>query len=135
MIDFGSGGEPGKGLNQLAHVISTWRKGNTRRSALQAGIFDPLSDHTHGPYLGFPCLHQVSFVPGRGDSLSVVGYYGRQYILERAYGNYLGLARLGRFMASEMELQLTRVTCVAGAATLGSRVRKSDVRDLLKPVP
>jgi hypothetical protein len=41
-----------------------------------------------------------------------------QYLFERAYGNYLGLVRLGRFMAHEMGLQLERVVCMAAVAKL-----------------
>ena len=43
-------------LNQLEHIISTWKRGNPRRSALQASLFDPHKDHTHQRQRGFPCL-------------------------------------------------------------------------------
>jgi hypothetical protein len=36
-----------------------------------------------------------------------------QYMFRRAYGNYLGLVRLGRFMAHEMGFHCDRVICVA----------------------
>ena len=35
---------------------------------------------------------------------------------ERAYGNYLGLCRLGRFMAHEMGLTLSQIVCIATPA-------------------
>ena len=44
---------------------------------------------------------------------------------ERAYGNYLGLCHLGRFMAHEMGLTLSQVVCIA---TPAARDRKK--RDL-----
>jgi len=50
-------------FNQLDHIINTYRRGNHRRSALQAAIFDPALDHTNSRQLGFPCLHQVAFTP------------------------------------------------------------------------
>jgi hypothetical protein len=34
------------------------------------------------------------------------------------YGNYLGLIQLGRFMAHEMHLNLTAMTCVTTIAVL-----------------
>lgn len=114
---------PPKGrLNQLEHVIQMHRDARSRgagarRSGLQVALFDPGRDHTMSPYLHFPCLHQVAFLPD-GQNLNIVGYYGCQYLVKRAYGNYLGLARLGRFMAHEMELELSRVTCIAGVGTL-----------------
>ena len=104
------------GVNQLEHVIQTWRSGNHRRSALQAAIFDPNKDHTNQRMRGFPCLQQVAFAPQGSDGLAVTGFYATQYIFERAYGNYLGLCWLGRFMAQQMGKQLTQVTCVASPA-------------------
>jgi thymidylate synthase len=116
-----------KPVRQLEHVIETYKKGNHRRSALQAMIFDPTRDHTNTHQLGFPCLHQVGFLPD-GDELTVTGYYAMQHVVERAYGNYLGLCRLGRFMAREMGLKFKRMTCVASVAELGSP--KKNVRSL-----
>ena len=104
------------GVNQLEHIIQTWHRGNRRRSALQAAIFDPRKDHTNQPLRGFPCLQQVAFAQHGTNGLSVTGFYATQYIFERAYGNYLGLCRLGRFMAQEMGRQLTQVVCVASPA-------------------
>ena len=49
---------------------------------------------------------------------SVTGFYAIQYIFERAYGNYLGLCRLGHFMAHEMEPRLSKVICIATPAKL-----------------
>jgi hypothetical protein len=45
------------------------------------------------------------------DGFSVAGYYPTQSIFHRAYGNYLGLCRLGQFMAHQMGLTLQRMTC------------------------
>ena len=117
LIAFGHGSAyGGDDVNQLEHIIQTWHGGNRRRSALHAAIFDPYKDHTHQRMRGFPCLQQVAFAPQGSDGLAVTGFYATQYIFERAYGNYLGLCRLGRFMAQEMGKQLTQVTCVASRA-------------------
>ena len=116
LIAFGQDANYESGVNQLEHIIQTWHGGNHRRSALQAVIFDPRKDHTNQRMRGFPCLQQVAFAPKGPDGLTVTGFYATQYIFERAYGNYLGLCRLGRFMAQEMGRQLTQVTCVASPA-------------------
>ena len=50
------------------------------------------------------------------DSLAVTGFYAKQHMFERAYGNYLGLCHLGRFMAHEMGLTLSQVVCIATPA-------------------
>ena len=116
LIAFGHDARFQDGVNQLEHIIQTWHGGNHRRTALQAAIFDPKNDHTNQRQRGFPCLQQVVFAPEGSDGLSVTGFYATQYIFERAYGNYLGLCRLGHFMAHEMGRQLTQVTCVASPA-------------------
>ena len=116
LIAFGHDAVDEEGVNQLEHIIQTWRHGNHRRTALQAAIFDPHKDHTNQRQRGFPCLQQVAFAPQGVAGLAVTGFYATQYIFTRAYGNYLGLCRLGRFMAQEMGRQLTQVTCVASPA-------------------
>ena len=40
------------------------------------------------------------------------------YLWARAYGNYLGLINLGRFMAKEMGLELRALTSIALVAKL-----------------
>lgn len=109
-------GELDKPVNQLEHIITTWKQENHRRSALQASIFDPNRDHSHARQRGFPCLQHVTFSPQEDGGLCVTGFYATQYLIERAYGNYLGLCRLGQFMAKEMGLPLTRMTCFTGIA-------------------
>jgi len=116
-------------VNQLEHVVSTYQGGNHRRSALQAAIFDPALDHKNSPQLGFPCLHQVAFTPNGEGGLAVTAFYATQYLFDRAYGNYLGLCRLGRFMACQMRLNLVRMTCIASVAQLGTP-NKSEVEPL-----
>jgi hypothetical protein len=107
-----------KFVNQLEFIIETYvDRHNHRRSALQASLYNPFVDASHSPRLGFPCLQQVAFVPSDGQ-LNVVAFYPMHYIFERAYGNYLGLAHLGQFMAQEMGLSLSHVICVAGVAKL-----------------
>ena len=105
-------------VNQLKHVIETYVGGIHRHSALQASILDPTRDHSHAPRRGFPCLQQVAFAAVGGE-LEVTGFYALQHHVTKAYGNYLGLCWLGRFMAQQMDLRLVGVTCVASMLTLG----------------
>ena len=116
-------------INQLKHIVATYKAGNHRRSALQASIFDPALDHTNSRLLGFPCLHQVAFAPIGDDGLSITGFYATQYVFDRAFGNYLGLCRLGRFMAKMLGLRLVRMSCVASIAQLGTP-GKGELRSL-----
>jgi len=109
-------GGPEDHPNQLDFDIGAYNsRDGVRRSLLQIGIFNPAEDLTNSAQRGFPCLQHVTFAPV-GDELSVNAFYATQYIFERAYGNYLGICRLGQFVAHEMHLKLGRVTCYAGIA-------------------
>jgi len=123
-------------VNQLQHVIDIFRGGNHRHSALQASILDPTRDHTNAPLRGFPCLQQVAF-GGEGEGLEVTGFYALQHHVSKAYGNYLGLCWLGRFMAKQMGLRLSQVTCVASRLKLGDGYTKSGLeplRNVVSPI-
>ena len=111
--------ENGEKFNQLQQIIETYVGGNHRRSALQASVIVPWKDLNNARRQGFPCMQQVAFVPApAAATLRVVGFYPHQYLFERAYGNYLGLIRLGRFVAHEMHLTLCTMTCVTTIAHL-----------------
>ncbi|TKJ33174.1 MAG: thymidylate synthase [Planctomycetes bacterium B3_Pla] len=114
--------------NQLEHIIRTYLEKTRRRTVLQAAIFDPRRDHTEGPYLKFPCLQHVTFVPCGKCGMAVNGFYAMQYLFERAYGNYLGLCRLGNFVAHELGLELVQMNCMIGIGKVD--VKSSDIRGL-----
>jgi hypothetical protein len=122
--------EPNGGINnQLEYIISQYN-GNPgfRKSAFQASIFDPRRDHTKSGQLGFPCLQHLQFVPDNQErTLSVNAFYATQQVFEKAYGNYLGICRLGQFMAHEMNLPLDTVNIVIGVAKVDT-VPKRDER-------
>ncbi len=119
------------GFNQLEQVITAYVSGTHRVTALQACLMNPLTDLNNSPYLGFPCLQQLAFIPdGTHGSLTVLGFYPMHYLFERAYGNYLGLIKLGHFVATEMGLQLTRMICTAGVAHL--EVPRRNISSLLE---
>jgi hypothetical protein len=126
-------------FNQLQHVIETYRGGNHRGSALFAAITNPQVDHTHQLQRGFPCLQHVHFAitphQNQPNEMTVTGVYATQLLLEKAYGNYLSLHRLGQFMASQMGAKLTRVVCTASYVKLSDGIPKrqlSDLRNLLE---
>ena len=122
MVMYGRGPRDG---NQLEWILSQFRsRKGVRRSMLQATTFDPDRDHVASAQLGFPCLQQVSFEP-TANGLVTNAFYATQQIFDKAYGNYLGLAQLGAFMAHEMDLPLARVNVMVGVAKL-ERINKSD---------
>ena len=122
MVMYGRGPCDG---NQLEWILSQYdSRAGVRRSMLQATTFDPGRDHVASAQLGFPCLQQVSFEP-TAAGLVVNAFYATQQIFDKAYGNYLGLAQLGAFMAYEMDIPLTRLNVMVGVAKL-ERITKSD---------
>ena len=113
------------GGNQLEWILSQFNsRKSVRRSMLQATTFDPGRDHVTSAQLGFPCLQQVSFEPTTAG-LVTNAFYATQQIFDKAYGNYLGLAQLGAFMAREMGMPLARLNVMVGVAKL-ERINKSD---------
>jgi hypothetical protein len=109
-------GGPEGARNQIEFALRTYTaRSGVRRSVLQLGIFDPARDHSASALRGFPCLQHISFAP-TSEGLFVNAFYANQYMVERAYGNYLGIARLGRFIAHELGLPLRRVTVLTGLA-------------------
>lgn len=104
--------------NQLEWIISSYNsRPGGRRSMFQATTFDPERDHVNIPRLGFPCLQHISFEPTE-QGLVANAFYATQLLLMKAYGNYLGLARLAAFMAHEMKMPLARLNIMVGIAKL-----------------
>ncbi|KQM01832.1 Thymidylate synthase, partial [Frankia sp. CpI1-P] len=79
--------------------------------------------------MAFPCLSHCSFQLD-GDTLHAVAHYRSQYLVQRAYGNYLGLGRLLEYVARQVDAQPGHLLVVAGYAQLdGAAIRR--VRQLL----
>lgn len=87
--------------DQWLESQATAGNSRSRRSATPAHdlrvISDPRSDH-HAR--GGPCLSHVSLTMIEGR-LHMTALYRRQSYVARAYGNFLGLARLQHFLALE----------------------------------
>jgi len=128
LTDYGRGPSDG---NQLEWILSQFEgREGVRRSMFQASVFDPARDHVADAQLQFPCLQHVSFEPTHAG-LVINAFYATQQLFVKAYGNYLGIAQLGAFMAHEMKTKLLRMNVVVGVAKF-ERISKSDVD--LKPL-
>jgi|SRR5579885_1309142 len=111
--------------NQLEWILSQYAsRSGVRDTMFQAAIFDPARDHIKNARVVFPCLQHVSFVP-TNEGLVTNAFYATQYVFDKAYGNYLGLAQLGAFMAHEMRLPLARLNVTVGVAKLDG-ISKTD---------
>lgn len=67
--------------------------------------------------MGFPCLSHVSLTYWE-KRLHLTALYRNQHFLRKAYGNYLGLARLLLFVCHEVGCEPGELTCVATHADL-----------------
>lgn len=131
LIAYGSG--PNNG-NQLEYIISQYKSNpGFRKSMFQASIFDPARDHISAAQIPFPCLQHVSFIP-QENSLTLNAFYATQLLFNKAYGNYLGLCRLGDFMAHEMGLSFERMNCFVGVAKIDNISKNSPTLEELKKV-
>ena len=72
--------------------------------------------------MGFPCLSFCSFQLD-GDTLHMVAQYRYQYLIERGYGNYLGLGRLLGYVCTTVGLRPGQLMIIAGAAAVDSAPR------------
>lgn len=111
--------------NQLEYMLSQYdARTGIRDTMLQVTTFDPARDHTPSARLGFPCLQHVTFVPTK-DGLVLNAFYATQQVLDKAFGNYLGLQQLGEFMAHEMKMPFVRLNVTVGVAKL-EQISKTD---------
>lgn len=117
--------------NQLENIIKEYNAGSRRRSLFQAVVYDPGRDQTRQPYLPFPCLQGISFVPSP-EGLVMNAIYPMQYLITRGYGNFLGLTQLGAFMAAQMKLKFLQLNVVAGVETVD--FSKKDLESLIDVV-
>jgi hypothetical protein len=72
---------------------------------------------------GFPCLSHCSFQLDRSGTLHAMAHYRSHVMVERAYGNYLGLGRLLGYIAGQAGLRTGELTVTAGYAILDQRQR------------
>lgn len=91
-----------------------------------AMIFTPGRDKL--PVGGFPCLSHCSFQLDRDARLHLLAHYRSHYLIERGYGNYIGLGRLQAYLCEQTGLGLGTLTVVAGYAQVE---RTTKLRPLL----
>jgi hypothetical protein len=133
-------------VNQLARVISNLNSELSNRSPKRARYETTLEIPGNGSEpideggcaatpvfaagrdtrtMGFPCLSFLSFQHDK-TSLHTVAHYRSQYLLERGLGNYLGIARLQRYLAEQAGLRPGGLTVVVGHA-FADHLTKTDI--------
>ena len=135
----GSNGNP---INQIDNIIKRLiqqiSSPNPLRVVYEALISHPQLDATvYTPGLdnnyGFPCLSFLSFKL-EGDRLNLTAIYRNHYFFERAYGNYLGLARLLNFVCEEVGCPIGNLCVLSTHAQLETGTI-SIIRNMIQKYP
>lgn len=114
----------GTPVNQLEEQVVRLRRelshNGPKSSAYELGISEPGDLRIQQPgkdrlMLGFPCLSHISLTL-HGGAIHLTALYRNQGFLRKAYGNYVGLARLARFFATEVGVGVGEILCVASHA-------------------
>jgi thymidylate synthase len=111
----------GSEVNQLDRVLKKLQRaaelGQRNGNRYELATFHPGRDTNP---TAFPCLSHISITlqDGRLDGTAV---YRNQYFLARAYGNYLGLGEVLRFLATESGFVVGELLCVSSHAYLEVR--------------
>jgi len=148
MIDWPTGR---KTVNQLERIISRLKSNRTRNNPLSsnyelsvggseeclvqddtatADIQIRLPD-TDTSIMGFPCLSHISLVLDKGR-LSMTALYRNQHFIRKAYGNYLGLSRLLKFICQEAGCETGELVCIASHADAEFNLGKLSIVKLVK---
>jgi thymidylate synthase len=103
--------------------------GSSRRSSrYECSVYHPETDSNRA--MGFPCLSSVAFHLDCGEqTLHLAATYRNQHLVERGYGNYLGLSRLRDYVAVAAGLASGELMVVAGHARADGR--RTELRALL----
>lgn len=111
------------GLNQIEVTIEKlveYKQSTAgKRVRYEMSIYDPEIDRK--TMMGFPCMSFIS-IKIRDKYLDLTSIYRNQYFFKKAYGNYLGLARLQEFICRESGFEVGTLTCIATHADIDGQV-------------
>ena len=118
-------------VNQLDQIVNAI---NTRTSTSKAAytiIIEKPGGETIRP-LGAPCLNYIAIqlLSGEPRKIGMLCTYRNHDFLQRAYGNYLGLCNLLRFLAEETGSILGPITCISSHAYVSGK--KTKLKELMR---
>jgi len=99
-------------------------------------VFDPFRDLTTSGQPSFPCLQHIIFDPDlEAGGLALSAFYATQQLYVKGYGNWIGLCRLGAFVAHQASLKLARFTCFVGVQKMDKAPKSGPLHsELLRTV-
>jgi thymidylate synthase len=120
---------PGRGeeetIDQLATTVEKLRKGK-KDGPLYPSIYELnvySAAHDRNKRRGFPCLAHLGLHLDGQDRLHATALYRSHDIVEKGYGNYLGLGGLLAYVAQASELEVGELEVIAGGSFFGASVR------------
>jgi hypothetical protein len=130
-------------FNQLEQAITRLRRlreqGKQRGNQFEVGLTSAADEAIALPVvapgrdrriIGFPCLSHVSLSLQKGV-VHMTALYRNHEFVERAYGNYVGLGRLLRFVTQQSGWPIGELTCISASVSLGSKFSKRSLQGLL----
>jgi hypothetical protein len=140
------GGEALQTFNQLDQAVNRLRglraRGIKRGNQFEVGLSSPADEAIALPVvvpgrdkqtIGFPCLSHVSLSLQKGV-VHMTAIYRNHEFIRRGYGNYVGLGRLLRFVATQSGWPIGELTCISASVTAigGTGFSRGAVADLLR---
>lgn len=136
-------GDANNGDRPLEYLIAKLRRqcevSAPKRAVYELNLIDPLTDipiynnaSDKGYQMGGPCLSHISFKLTNDKTLILTALYRSHYYLERALGNFYGLAMLQDFVAKQAGIKAAEFVCHSTMAVLDTEsVKKRDVMTML----
>lgn len=111
-----------------AHGTKTHYELPVSDEVFEISTYDPVRDGNYAR--GGPCLSHVSFKLDPTNKVRLTGFYRSHFYLERALGNLVGLARLQRFVAEQVGVEVGPMTLIASEACLESSLGSAKAADV-----
>lgn len=135
----------GKTIHPLQDLVTKLGKqaklAGGKRAAYELGTVDLFTDipiyepgHDRALIMGGPCLSHVSVKLTPKHAVHLTGFYRSHYYIQRALGNFLGLAHLQHFIAREAGVETGPLVIHSSMAQLDAQPGRwgtTDVRALI----
>ena len=114
-------------VNQLNNIINAINNRTLTSKAAYTIVIEKPGKETIRP-LGAPCLNYlaIQLTNNSNRKVGLLFTYRNHDFLKKAYGNYLGLCNLLKFIATETNSNLGPITCISSHAYVDSNKRKLD---------
>lgn len=94
---------------------------------LDIAIYDPARDRNRP--IGGPCLSHLSVKLTKDKRVMLTGFYRSHYYVQRALGNFLGLAHLQHFIAEQTHVEPGPLICHSSIAQLELKPKRKNGPD------